>query len=881
MSMKDTLFRDRDTYVIREFCPETKKEIIFKIDKSDYEKLAEGGFPALLESEAYGSPLYRLQLKLNSSLQVMEKHAIPIVDTTKDKSISMDYTSKVLADLGLSQKEIITYFSMSGRGPIDAGEIMLLIDSPKEEAMTIAKKLVEKGLARNIVGATSYWECLPPYAALIRQQEMFGQEVAKLKETTTSALDERFKHFEQSTGGIKKLRDFQDFILKTSSDFSTKMDEFKRKKSEITESSKKGIEELRGFKDFIRNLGSDLSKQTAEQDEMLRGNTAYFDELKNKNNANLDGIKTIINDIRAKRDNVEKELQERFQKLSGTAQSQLTTQFQGLVDQFAQLNDTLTEVNKRVAKAVGAMRLGPTTVRIQQVVKKTLEGSFSDIQQSVVGIQQGFIDNFHQNFNQIIRVNLANFSNTIQSLLIDVVEQVEIIQKTNNDIVGTVRQTIDQVSKNIHDAFNKTSSTFENTIKDAGNKMEGISNQLEGLLAAIIEEFERIFADVIEDFSNTAVESKNRADALSGEIDVALNTIRDVFKGEVVKSLENILSSMENRVVEGKKTIEDFWEREKSEILYSMSEVWFVRSPEAVISAINEALKEAKMRMLIVAPTLDDIDIRPILSAKKSTNIRIATSIDVSNDRHLAILSVLDEKPNVSYRNYKGAVTVWGVNRDFEKCVVAVVSKSKEVAGLGTVLEEDIRLFSPILEDCWIAGKKDVFEGLAPRKVDASKVDISFKPKHKTTYSVPKPKQADSSSVLRTKTEVVEEKSPATKATPAPAPAVKAEPETTVVPSVASEGVSDIFNNPPGDVGTFIDQGIKELEKLAGTQTGPSLGDNIEAFRQALFKMMGFNSTLFELARAVRELKKISGKLNDNEVKKYKDTFKMWESKLK
>ncbi|MFX0100874.1 MAG: hypothetical protein ACFFCS_14965 [Candidatus Hodarchaeota archaeon] len=871
MSMKDTLFRDRDVFVIREFCPETKKEIMFKVTADDYERLAAGGFPAYLESEAYGSPLYRLQLKLNSSLQVLEKTAIPLTDTSKDVSISMDYTSKVLAELGLSNKEITTYFSMSGRGPIDAGEIMLLIDVSKNEATTIAKTLVDKGLARNIVGAASYWEVLPPYAALIKQQEMFGEEVAKLKETTTTALDDRFKHFEQSTGGIKKLRDFQDFILKTSSDFSNKMDEFKRKKSEITESSQKGVQELRGFKDFIKGLGSDLSKQTAEQDAMLRGNTAYFDQLKDKNNANLDGIKNIINDIRTKRDNVEKELQERFQKLSGTAQSQLTTQFQGLVDQFAQLNDTLTAVNKRVANAVGAMRLGPTTVRIQQVVKKTLEGSFSDIQQSVVGIQQSFIDNFHQNFNQIIRVNLANFSNTIQSLLIDVVEQVEIIQKTNNEIVGTVRETIDQVSGNINDAFKKTSNSFENTIKDSGNKMEAISNQLEGLLGAIIAEFERIFADVIEDFSNTAVESRNRADALSGEIDMALNTIRDVFKGEVVKSLENILSSMESRVLEGKKTIEDFWEREKSEILYSMSEVWFVRSPEAVISAINESLMEAKMRMLIVAPTLDDIDIRPILSAKKTTNIRIATAIDVSNDRHLAILSVLDEKPNVSYRNYKGAVTVWGVNRDFEKCVVAVVSKNNEVAGLGTVLEEDIRLFSPILEDCWIAGKKDVFEGLAPRSVDASQVDISFKPKHKTTYSVPKLQKSEDT-VLRSKTEVVKEAAPEKTA---PAPAAKAEP------SVASAGVSAIFNNPPSDVKAFIGEGVKELEKLARSQSGTSLGDNIEAFRQALFKMMGFNSTLFELARAVRELKKISGKLSDPDKKKYIDQFHMWESKLK
>nr|MDO8114681.1 hypothetical protein [Candidatus Sigynarchaeota archaeon] len=884
MSSADVLFKSRDTVILREMCPETKKEIIFKITRRDYEEAARRGFPATFESEVYQGMhgLIKLQIVTNSLLQVARREAVPVVaDHSKDKSISIDMTSKVLADLNLSEKEITAYFMISGRGPVDAGEIMLLIDEPRDVVLEISNNLVKMGLARKIVGAQDYWEALPPYAALVKQQEMFAEEVAQLKTTTLNALDNRFRQFEQSTGGIKKLRDFQDFIIKTSSDFTSKMDEFVRRKSQITQSSQKGIDELKGFQSFIKGLGSELGKQIDQQDAMLRSNTAYFEGLKNTNNANLDGIKKIINDIRGKRDSVEKELEDRFNKLAGTAQSQLTSQFQGLVSQFATLNQTLTKVNERVAQAVDAMRLGPNTIRIQAIVKKTLENSFADIQNSVVNIQQAFIQNFHDNFNQIIRVNLSNFSSTIQSLLIDVVEQVEKIQQTNDGIVNSVKGTIDAVSKNMKDSFSKTSQSFERTIQDSEGKMGAVATQLEGLMQSIIGEFERVFSDVLGDFSKTANESKVRADSLSGEIDVALNTIRDVFKSEVVKELEKILNGMGDRVDESQKALRDFWERAKSEVMYSLKEVWFVRSPEAVISAINESLPEAKMRVLIIAPTLDDIDIRPILDAKSSINIRIACAIDVSNEKHLAIMSVFDEHPNISYRHYQGAVTIWGVNRDSEKCVVCVVSKSKEVAGIGTVLQEDIKIFNPILEECWMNSKKDIFEGIKPRKIDTSKVDLTFKPTHKTYYSTPKARpKTEAPAVIRPRSEVSESR----KAEPIarPSPPAKVTPTTTAatMEAVMSAGISGLFTSPPADLKVLVAEGVKELERLARIQTGSSLGDNVEAFRQAIFNKMGFNSTLFELARAVRDLKTVSGPLTTSQQQSYIERFRMWASKL-
>jgi hypothetical protein len=95
-----------------------------------------------------------------------------------------------------------------------------------------------------------------------------------------------------------------------------------------------------------------------------------------------------------------------------------------------------------------------------------------------------------------------------------------------------------------------------------------------------------------------------------------------------------------------------------------------------------------------------------------------------------------------------------------------------------------------------------------------------------------------------------------------------------------SSGVSGLFTNPPADLKALVMEGVKELEKQARVQTGSSLGDNVEAFRQAIFNKMGFNSTLFELARAVRDLKAIPGPLNASQQQQYIDRFRMWASKL-
>jgi len=98
-------------------------------------------------------------------------------------------------------------------------------------------------------------------------------------------------------------------------------------------------------------------------------------------------------------------------------------------------------------------------------------------------------------------------------------------------------------------------------------------------------------------------------------------------------------------------------------------------------------------------------------------------------------LSEIIQHPNFDIRHYPRE-NLWSINRDFEEVVVCVVSKSDseeiEIAGMGSILEEHVKLFAAVLEDVWIQSKKiagleTLVESITPRTLDKS-VKMSKEP---------------------------------------------------------------------------------------------------------------------------------------------------------
>ena len=92
-----------------------------------------------------------------------------MIEKTEDVSYSKELTKQVLSEIDLTDEEIDLYFRTTGREAVSIGEMSILIGKPKEDLKKIAEKFVEKGLFKEIVGATPHYQALPPYAALVAQ----------------------------------------------------------------------------------------------------------------------------------------------------------------------------------------------------------------------------------------------------------------------------------------------------------------------------------------------------------------------------------------------------------------------------------------------------------------------------------------------------------------------------------------------------------------------------------------------------------------------------------------------------------------------------------------------------------------------------------------
>ena len=157
------------------------------------------------------------------------------------------------------------------------------------------------------------------------------------------------------------------------------------------------------------------------------------------------------------------------------------------------------------------------------------------------------------------------------------------------------------------------------------------------------------------------------------------------------------------------KTMQEFWDRSKEASMMTFKDVWFIRSAEGMIAQINEAMSMVKMRLYMIVPSINDLDFTALSKIKSRINVRISTNFDLNDPTHKSKLDSLKELDNITIRYFPRG-SMWAVNKDFEEMMISVVSGhetgSRSVAGMGSVLDEHIKLFAPVIEDVWLQSKK-------------------------------------------------------------------------------------------------------------------------------------------------------------------------------
>ena len=506
------------------------------------------------------------------------------------------------------------------------------------------------------------------------------------------------------------------------------------------ENKTEGIKNLNEYTEFMKQLKDKTLSTMDEQRQEFEKTISGIDQVRD--------LGTIIS-------NIEKDTREILKKQNET----ITEQFDS--------------VNVKVAESVKSQLLS----LIEEIMNVKTKIS-TNLQKLRLGVIQQTVDQVIENV----------FGSWIKEISGSLDKQIKDIQKiTENTLKGSIKEFFNNFTSNI-------SKTIGESVKNLDSLLSTTSKTS--------EEIKSLFSDIDDNFSKAVVLSEEKLEEISGSIFNAFGQLKNTFTTQIMSTLNTVLGDIIKRLEISEITTTEFWEQSKKSSSTSMKDIWFIRSVEGVKAHVNEEMKKIKARILLIAPEITDINMEAIKKCKKHINIRIAANIDLSQADHVALYNEIETMPNVSFR-HREIQNIWGMNRDYESVILCVISKSivsgqeiTEIAGLGSMVAEHIKIFVSSLEDAWLNARKDLITAIKPSIArDLTRKKAPSHPSHSpvgSTISVPSKTLSKTSTKQITPT-IPSTSVPASAPAPAPIASHKLKPELSLSSdsSLPQLGISD------------------------------------------------------------------------------------------
>jgi len=335
----------------------------------------------------------------------------------------------------------------------------------------------------------------------------------------------------------------------------------------------------------------------------------------------------------------------------------------------------------------------------------------------------------------------------------------------------------------------------------------------------------------------------------------------------------------------------EFWERSKAASMLSFKDVWYVRSVEGMKAQINETITRIKAKIYITTPKLEDIDLVALSKVKKFVNVRISANFNVNNPNDQVKLAEIVKYPNINIRLYSRE-NIYSINRDFEEVVICAASQNEfgriEIAGMGSILDEHVKLFAPILEDVWIQSKK-ISDSEIMHSIESSQVtEVITQPIPQPTYERPqtpsilnKLEMQNKPPLTFLKEEVintVEEK-----LTYETQPTIPLQTEVLSAP-IIEESVEipetsleiDSPTTPKSSVSELFDDFINNLSKKVSSE----LSDDLEYLRVRISEDIGYTSILNPISITIATLRSAPNLLSSMEIEDMSKKLRFWRKKI-
>ncbi|KKM79925.1 hypothetical protein LCGC14_1345030 [marine sediment metagenome] len=588
----------------------------------------------------------------------------------------------------------------------------------------------------------------------------------------------------------------------------------------------------------------------------LRSFSSYISDIKSKIPIQLD--KSFIQlESEAKGMENLKESSEVMQDLKEKMLSQIHTQKK-------EFDETITAIDQIRNITDDISQLEDLTKNISEDQISTLTKQFENLNLKTSRVIKNQIDGLRAQFGDIKKIIADNLQKlrlgVIQQAVGDVIDKV--VENRLKDITDNLKVQLSVSQTVFADELKKTTQGIDSGfVENLKKSIQNAVKNIEGLSVKSGDEKEKEIATLISNFDEAVKMAEQKIDGISGGIFKSFGNIKEIFSKGIVDSLDHTLEDILKRLELTERTTQEFWEQsKKARGSITMKDIWFIRSLESAKAHINDEISKAKMRVLIVAPTLSDIDISMIKARPSRINFRISTHIDPSLPKHEVIMNELDTMDNVDYRN-RTLQNLWGINRDYEEVILCVLSKTEfrgetitEIAGIGSIIEEHIKIFVPILEDAWVGARKHPLRSI--------KTSFTKESEDKPTFQ--KVDEGLGKEPTKFPFQRVEE------------PKVK-EPSKIETES-KPQGIEPNLTEPPR--ASFLSNFLDEIMNTLDGKTGPHIAAELERFQGEFVKREGYNSVLKDIHNTASEIKNHTEELHRPEIENLKLSMKVWKQRL-
>ncbi|TXT60694.1 MAG: hypothetical protein BAJALOKI3v1_880017 [Promethearchaeota archaeon] len=464
--------------------------------------------------------------------------------------------------------------------------------------------------------------------------------------------------------------------------------------------------------------------------------------------------------------------------------------------------------------------------------------------------------------------------------------------------VGALKKMAEKIVSNImYKEFNQIVDEFKGKIV---NTTQGMLDDVIGQLGSLSDAagdistgLDNTFDDIESGLRETLEDLDIRIKTVYNDITGGIQELKSMFQKEIFQTLQqDIITNILNQLQLSESTMKEFWERARKASLLTFKDVWFVRSAEGMKAQINDSISRVKMRFHIIAPRLEDIDMVAIKDVKRHVNVRISTNFSMANEDHKQIIESAQEFPNIDIRHYPRE-NLWSINKDFEEVIVCVVAPGMnpdemEIAGMGSILEEHIKLFAAVLEDVWIQSKKlDHVEATQPierpKSGDALIKPSQYKERRETEEEETIPGKTETFT-SQSSSEVQE----AEISTTPPEPEIQEEepirqetisrPNPVEQPATTSNESEKIEDTPAESIS--LPEKFANLENQIEELTAVEVSKELSTLKQIILDQKGYSSVLKQINLSISMYKNVGGNLNLSELDELKKKITFWKSKL-